>query len=168
MKFCVEDCCLSWEIMISQPFVLLRKWILSMIVVGQAAGTPPDKSESNWFESETHIGALAIQIIDRIHFRSKTNGLVIWWDLCFFSWDNNFRHKISSMMRLRRSLLGIKTHPMGPVGVPRIYLEYPEPQKKIWKISKPKSNNRKTFIRNKTFPWPDFILEPTFPANDVR
>ena len=43
--------------MISQPFVLLRKWILSMIGVGQAAGTPTDKSESDCFESETHIGA---------------------------------------------------------------------------------------------------------------
>ena len=42
--------------MISQPFVLLRKWILSMIVVGQAAGTPPDKSESDCFEPERHIG----------------------------------------------------------------------------------------------------------------
>ena len=78
--------------------------------------------------------AWSIQIIDRICFRSKTKVM----RFMFFSWDNNCRRKNSSMIWARRALLGIKTHPMGPVGVPRYLVCSPEPQKKFKKIQNQK------------------------------
>ena len=51
---------------------------------------------------------------------------------------------------------------MGPVGVPRIYLEYPEPQKKSGKSQNQNPRFVKHLFEIKHFLIPDFILEPTW------
>ena len=58
------DSCLSWKIMISQPFVLPRKWNLSMIGAVLTGGKPPERSESDCVGPQTQIETSRIPISD--------------------------------------------------------------------------------------------------------